>query len=79
LAKVFSNMVPVHTHTDRYSFRDHFSSHLKAGFCGTSLYLQSIENHLNNPIPDLLTDIAPSTPNQIEDRVHVPSVVMIVA
>ena len=64
----------IHTHT----FRHHYflSSHLKAGFCGISLYLLSVDDHLDNPVPDLLTDIVPSQTNQVKDCVHIPGVVM---
>ena len=68
-----------HLHTHAHSHANTLSlslsythttfSHLKACLCSISLYmyLLSVDNHLDYPVPDLLADIVPSEANQVED------------
>ena len=62
-----------HSHTNTLSLSLSYThttfSHLKACLCSMSLYryLLSVDNHLDYPVPDLLTDIVPSEGNQVKD------------
>ena len=53
-----------------------FFSHLKTRLCSISLYLLSVDDHLDYPVPDLLADIVSSEANQVEDGVNIPGIVV---
>ena len=52
------------------------SSHLKTGFGSVSLDILSVDDDLDDAIPHLLTDVVTCQPNEIENGVHVPCVVL---
>ena len=52
------------------------SSHLKAGFGSIALDILSVDDDLDDAIPHLLTDVVTCQPNEVENGVHVPCVVL---
>lgn len=49
--------------------------HLKDCLGGVALHVISINDNLNNTIPDFLTDVVPGDADEIENGVHVPGII----
>ena len=52
------------------------SSHLKAGFGSIALDILSVNDDLDDAIPHLFADVVACQPNEVENGVHVPCVVL---
>jgi len=50
--------------------------HLEAGLGSIALYILPIDDNLDDTIPHLLTDVIPGQTNEVQDRVHIPRVVL---
>lgn len=51
------------------------SAYLENGFSGISLDILSVNDDLNDPVPDLFGDVVAGQPDQVQDDVHVPLVI----
>lgn len=51
-------------------------TYFKTGFSSIALYFLLVDDNLNYPIPHFFTDIISSQSDEIQDGVHIPSIIL---